>query len=46
MDFDYSPWNPVIWSLFGAFLFAVTIIVAVFHKKYPDYAKRNEPEDE
>jgi len=46
MDFDYSPWNPIIWAFFGVFVFTVILIISVFHKKYPDYAKRCEQEDE
>jgi hypothetical protein len=46
MDFDYSPWNPVVWALFGVFVVITILIIAAFHKKYPDYAKKGELEDE
>ncbi len=34
---DYSPFNPVIWSIFFGFIAVTYLTVRVFHKKYPDY---------
>ncbi len=37
MDYDYSPFNPLIWGLFAAFCIFVYLIVKIFHRKYPNY---------
>jgi len=37
MDWDYSPLNPVIWGVFGAFALLTRIVVAWFRSRYPEY---------
>ncbi len=39
---QYSPFNPVIWLAFAAFVVVVWAVVALFHKKYPDYGRFGE----
>lgn len=44
MDYDYSPFNPYIWSIFGAFCLATYLIVTLFHRRNPDYPYKNNNE--
>lgn len=39
MDPRFSPFDPVIWLAFMAFAAAIWAIVALFHRKYPDYGR-------
>ncbi|WFS63948.1 hypothetical protein LF599_07230 [Pseudodesulfovibrio thermohalotolerans] len=34
---DYSPFNPVVWGLFLAFVVSVWIVVRLFARRYPGY---------
>ncbi len=46
MDGSYSPFNPVIWILFGLFVLAVWLTVKLFHRRYPRYPHGDEKDDE
>jgi hypothetical protein len=34
---DYSPFNPLVWGLFLAFVAVTWIAVRLFRKAYPEY---------
>ncbi len=37
MDYLYSPFNPVIWGIFGGGMVLIYTVVRVFQGKHPDY---------
>lgn len=37
---DYSPFNPLVWGLFLAFIAIVWIAVRLFRRTYPEYPGR------
>jgi len=39
MMLQFTPFEPVVWMIFAAFLLATVIIVKLFHRRYPNYPK-------
>jgi hypothetical protein len=39
MMLQFTPFEPVIWLIFAAFLLGTVIIVKLFHRRYPNYPK-------
>jgi len=39
---DYSPFNPIVWGSFAGFVIITWASVRLYHKKYPDYPKKEE----
>ena len=37
MDYQYTPFDPVVWSLFAAFVVVTYLIVKIYHRRYPAY---------
>jgi hypothetical protein len=34
---DYSPFNPVVWTIFAGCIASIYLIVKVYHRKHPYY---------
>jgi hypothetical protein len=43
---EYSPFNLLIWSLFALFVVITYLTVKVFHRRYPNYPKDDEKDEE
>lgn len=43
---EYSPFNLLIWSLFVLFVVITYLTVKVFHRRYPNYPKGDEKDEE
>jgi len=39
MTLQFTPFEPVVWLIFGIFLLGTVIIVKLFHRRYPNYPK-------
>jgi hypothetical protein len=39
MMLQFTPFEPVVWLIFTAFLLGTIIIVKLFHRRYPNYPK-------
>jgi hypothetical protein len=37
MTLPFTPFEPVVWLIFAAFLLGTVIIVKLFHRRYPNY---------
>jgi len=37
MDYQYSPFNPVIWGIFIGCVALIYVVVRVFRARHPDY---------
>jgi hypothetical protein len=37
MNTIYTPLDPVIWSIFAAFLVATYLIIKMYQRRYPNY---------
>jgi hypothetical protein len=37
MDVSFTPFDPIAWLIFGAFVVFTYLIVRIFRRKYPDY---------
>jgi len=42
MTLQFTPFEPVVWLIFAAFLLGTVIIVKLFHRRYPNYPKNFE----
>ena len=42
MNFDFTPFNPYVWSIFLLFLGLIVSIVKIYHHKYPGYPYTSE----
>ena len=39
MTMPFTPLEPVVWSIFGAFVLVTVVIVKLFHRRYPNYPR-------
>jgi hypothetical protein len=42
MTLQFTPFEPVVWLIFAAFLLGTVIIIKLFHRRYPNYPKNAE----
>lgn len=45
MSYHYTPFDPLIWLIFGAFLVFTFLIVKIYHRKYPNYPQSIEKDE-
>lgn len=37
MNFDFTPFNPYVWSIFLLFSGLTVLIIKIYHRRYPGY---------
>lgn len=42
MTLQFTPFEPVVWLIFAAFLLGTVIIIKLFHRRYPNYPENAE----
>ena len=46
MGYEYSPFNPLIWSIFIGFCVLTYLTVKLFHHRHPDYPYNQKKDDQ